>query len=128
MDHMERARALRASVEVHYNCCQSVLLPFAQELGISEEQAMAIGAHFGSGMRHGGTCGALSGALMVLGMLGYDEKQAAALIGQFRASHGAADCASLLKNAHDQGIPRKEHCDGLVFEMVQALDWLQGQK
>ena len=67
MDHMERARVLRASVEVHYNCCQSVLLPFAQELGISEEQAMAIGAHFGSGMRHGGTCGALSGGMMVLG-------------------------------------------------------------
>ena len=128
MGHMEEARLLRADVEVHRNCCQSVLLPFAEEIGLTKEQAMALGAHFGSGMRHGGTCGALSGALMVLGMLGYDEKQAAALIGQFRASHGAADCASLLKNAHDQGIPRKEHCDGLVFEMVQALDWLQWQK
>ena len=70
MDHMERARVLRASVEVHYNCCQSGLLPFAQEVGISEEQAMAIGAHFGSGMRHGGTPGALSGGMMVQGMAG----------------------------------------------------------
>ena len=125
MDHMERARVLRASVEVHYNCCQSVLLPFAQELGISEEQAMAIGAHFGSGMRHGGTCGALSGALMVLGMLGHDMEKATELIGQFQRDHGVTHCAALLKNVHAQGIPQKEHCDGLVFEMVQALDRLQ---
>ena len=30
---------------------------------------MLWGAHFGSGMRHGSTCGAVSGALMVLGLL-----------------------------------------------------------
>jgi len=31
------------------------------------------------------------------------------------------DCASLLKKAHDAGIVRKDHCDGLVYEMVQAV-------
>ena len=128
MDHVERARVLRASVEVHYNCCQSVLLPFAQELGISEEQAMAIGAHFGSGMRHGGTCGALSGGMMVLGLAGYPEQEAAALIRQMRERHGATDCATLLKASHDRGEVRKEHCDGLVYEMVALLEQILSRR
>lgn len=122
MDHMEKARALRADAQVHYNCAQSVLIPFAREMGISEEQAFRLGAHFGSGMRHGSTCGAVTGALMALGMLGYDETASAALLRQVREGHGALDCATLLKTAREQGVPRKPHCDGLVFEMVQALD------
>ena len=31
MEHLERARQLRADTGVHYNCCQSVLVPFAQK-------------------------------------------------------------------------------------------------
>lgn len=122
MDRMEQVRALRADESVHYNCCQSVLLPFAQKMGLSPEQAYALGAHFGSGMRHGSACGALSGALMVLGALGYDGQEAAALIRQFKEDHGATDCATLLKSSHDRGEVKKNHCDGLVFEMVTALD------
>ena len=128
MEHMELARALRADQDIHYNCCQSVLLPFAQELGISEEQAMAIGAHFGSGMRHGGTCGALSGGMMVLGLAGYPEQEAAALIRQMRERHGATDCATLLKASHDRGEVRKEHCDGLVYEMVALLEQILSRR
>lgn len=127
MDHMEEVRVIRADTSVHRNCCQSVLIPFVGEMGLSKEQAIALGAHFGSGMRHGAACGALSGALMVLGMMGYSEKEAAGLIRQFREHHSATDCATLLKTSHDQGVPRKEHCDGLVFEMVQALDQIIGQ-
>ena len=70
MDHMELVRSLRADTEVHYNCCQSVLVTFAREMGLSREQAYALGAYFNSGMRHGSVCGALSGAMMVLGMTG----------------------------------------------------------
>lgn len=65
MDYVEKARALRADPAVHYNCCQAVLVTFADRLGLTPEQANALGAHFGSGMRHGSTCGAVSGALMV---------------------------------------------------------------
>ena len=35
MEHLERARQLRADTGVHYNCCQSVLVPFARELGLN---------------------------------------------------------------------------------------------
>ena len=122
MDRMEHVRALRASTDVHYNCCQSVLVPFAKEMGITEEQAYALGAHFGSGMRHGSACGAFAGALMVLGFMGYDDKQASALIRQFKADHGDTACAVLLKASHDRGEVRKDHCDGLVYEMVETLE------
>lgn len=100
MDYVEKARALRADPAVHYNCCQAVLVTFADRLGLTPEQANALGAHFGSGMRHGSTCGAVSGALMVLGLLGCDEKQSTALLRDFRTRHGALDCADLL------GLPR----------------------
>ena len=80
MTRMEKCKALRAETAVHYNCCQAVLVPFAAEMGVTEEQAYKMGAHFGSGMRHGSTCGAITGALMVLGMLGYDEQAATALL------------------------------------------------
>lgn len=127
MKHMEHAQQLRADTAVHYNCAQSVLVPFAREMGLTPEQANALGAHFGSGMRHGSTCGAVSGALMVLGAMGYDEQTAGALLRQFRERHGAMDCAALLKASHDRGEARKDHCDGLVYEMVQALEAILAQ-
>ena len=127
MNHMELVRALRADTTVHYNCCQSVLIPFAEELGIDDTQATALGANFGAGMRMGATCGALTGALMVLGGLGYGEAEATALLRQFRQTHGDTNCAVLLKASHDRGEQRKDHCDGLVFEMVEALRHLVGE-
>lgn len=126
MNHMKDVRALRADTQTHYNCCQSVLVPFAVEMGLTREQAAALGAHFGSGMRHGATCGALSGALMVLGGLGYGEKETLEFIRTFRGHHGTTECSALLKAAHERGEARKDHCDGLVYEIVQALCKLHG--
>ena len=74
--HMETAHALRGRTDVHFNCCQSVLVSFAADLGLTEEQAFALGSNFGAGMRMGSACGALTGALMALGLMGCDEKKA----------------------------------------------------
>ena len=122
MTHLEKAEELRARTDVHFNCCQAVLVTFAQEMGLTEEQAYDLGANFGSGMRCGSVCGTLTAALMVLGMKRYDEVASSAFLRKFREDHGAIECAALLKKSHDAGIPRKEHCDGLVFEVVQALE------
>ncbi len=122
MTHLEKAEELRARTDVHFNCCQAILVTFAQEMGLTEEQAYDLGANFGSGMRCGSVCGTLTAALMVLGMKGYDEVASSAFLRKFREDHGAIECAALLKKSHDAGIPRKEHCDGLVFEVVQALE------
>lgn len=121
MTHLEKAQELRARTDKHFNCCQSVLVAFAEEMGLTEEQAYDLGANFGSGMRCGSVCGTLTGALMVLGMRGCDGEQSASLLRRFREEHGEINCAALLKKSHDAGILRKEHCDGLVFEVVEAL-------
>ena len=64
MTKLERARELRADTARHYNCCQSVVLPFAEELGLDEEAVLKLAEHFGSGMRRGSVCGAVTGGLM----------------------------------------------------------------
>ena len=121
MNYVEYAKSLRDHEQIHYNCAQSVLIPFAEEMGMTQEQAFQLGAHFGSGMRHGSTCGALTGALMVLGAMGYGEQEAQALMQGFRAKNGCTDCAHLLAASKERGEEKKPHCDRLVCECVQAL-------
>ncbi len=121
MTYLDRARELRADETVHYNCCQSVLIPFAEKMGLTEQQAFDLGSFFRAGMLHGSTCGTITGALMVLGKLGYGEDQARAMLRRVREKHGATDCATLLRASKERGEVRKDHCDGLVFEMVEAL-------
>ena len=121
MNYLEITRPLRADQQTHYNCCQSVLVTFAPEMGLSRDQAYALGTYFNGGMRHGSVCGALAGAMMVLGMAGCAEQGAAEVLEQFREKHGVTDCASLLKGAQERGEERKAHCDSLVYELVEAV-------
>lgn len=66
MTHKEKALQLFTD---KFHCSQAVLAAYASECGITEEQALKLGACFGSGMRKGEVCGACTGALMVLGLL-----------------------------------------------------------
>ena len=51
------------------NCAQAVLSTYAEELRLSRELALKIASPFGGGMAHmDAVCGAVSGALMVLGL------------------------------------------------------------
>ena len=52
------------------NCAQSVLISFAEDLKFSKELALKMAAGFGGGMgKQQETCGAVTGAIMVLGLL-----------------------------------------------------------
>lgn len=124
MTHSQRAAALRADTTTHYNCAQSVLIPFAQEAGLTEAQANALAAHFGSGMRHGATCGAVTGALMALGALGCGEEAAQSFLKAFREREGALTCAELLAIGRKKGIEKKPHCDSMVLAAAQLADEL----
>ena len=53
----------------HLHCSQAIVAAYADECGISYEQAVKIGSCLGSGMRKGEVCGACTGALIVLGLL-----------------------------------------------------------
>ena len=50
------------------DCSQVVVGAYAQELGIAEEDAYRMAAAFGGGMGIGETCGAVVGAMIVLGL------------------------------------------------------------
>jgi C_GCAxxG_C_C family probable redox protein len=51
------------------NCAQAVFTSFCEELGLEKKLALSIAQGFGGGMAHtGGTCGAVTGAYVALGL------------------------------------------------------------
>ena len=113
--------ALRNNPDIRYNCAQSVLIPFAEDMGITREQAKDIAANFGSGMGCGSVCGAVTGALMAMGGLNLSVEQRAELLKRFRDENGTLDCAELLKAAAERGEPRKVHCDRMVEQCLNFV-------
>jgi len=102
-------KAIR-SFESGYNCAQSVVIAFQEELGFDENQALTISVGFGGGMgRLQEKCGAVTGAFMVLGM--YSSKMhednlsrkntSYAMIqkfdDRFKSLHQTTQCSALLE-------------------------------
>lgn len=52
----------------HWNCTQAVLEALAGQTGLSPEMITQITTPFGAGMWNGLTCGAVTGAMMAIGM------------------------------------------------------------
>lgn len=121
MTRKEHSKALRADTQVHYNCAQSVLIPFAQDMGLNHEQANALTLNFGAGMGCGSVCGAITGAFVAMGGLGMPQEKRTQLLREFRAAHGDVHCAQLLKAAAERGEERKCHCDRMV---EWCMDWV----
>lgn len=123
-NHVDKAMELRNETPMVNNCAQTIMRTYAKELGLSEDMASAIGCNFGGGMKCGGTCGAITAALMVLGAKGVDSPAA---VGEFRrtiaANHeGMTDCAELLKANAQKGGVKKEHCDNMIKEAIELID------
>lgn len=92
-----------------YNCSQSVLLTFADEIHMDRQTAAALASSFGGGMgRMREVCGAVSGMLMAAGLLyGYTEpndrsgkiqhyKLVQELAAKFREKNSSIVCRELL--------------------------------
>ncbi|MGI6361989.1 MAG: C-GCAxxG-C-C family protein [Bacillota bacterium] len=90
------------------DCSQVVLGEFAEEMGLDEETARKVSAAFGGGIWHGEVCGAVAGAMMVIGLkyghyLEGDETSKNIMVKKinefkeaFEASHGTIVCKELL--------------------------------
>lgn len=65
MKHADRAEQYYSN---NFNCSQAVFTTFATDLGLNEDIALKIATTFGGGARKGEMCGAVTGALMVLGL------------------------------------------------------------
>ncbi len=94
-----------------FNCSQSVFTVFATEHGISEDDSLRISCAFGAGMgRQQHTCGAVTGALMAIGLkygkaMHDDESKKAEtyrktieFCEEFRKINGTISCKELLDN------------------------------
>lgn len=92
-----------------YNCAQSVLLAFANKVGLKENEALKLASSFGGGMgRLREVCGAVSAMFMIAGILkGYTEpnndivkanhyKLIQDLAAEFKSKHGTIICRELL--------------------------------
>lgn len=90
------------------NCAQSVLLSHAEDLKLDRSTALRIALGFGGGMAMGETCGAVTGAYMVLGMkvqaqgktIQEIKAESKASVRKFNelfvARHGSLQCKKLL--------------------------------
>lgn len=106
-----------------YGCTQAVLLAFSDLTGLDCDTAARLGSSFGGGMgRMREVCGAVSGALMVLGLVcGYSDpgdKQGKnahyALVREFAARYRARNGAdSIVCREILAGVP---HTDGGIAE------------
>jgi len=120
--YTELAMRLRADTFVKYNCTQAVLVPFADACGIRAEQAYQLGMHFGGGMKMASVCGAITGGLMVIGMLGGGDEQYREFMNAMRGSHdGMVECRDLLKRNKEQGGEKRPHCDAMICEAVDLV-------
>jgi C_GCAxxG_C_C family probable redox protein len=92
-----------------FNCCQSVFVPFAIQMGLERDTALKLTTGFGAGMaRQQETCGAVVGAYLALGLkfgrtriedeLARDETYMFMLDfnDEFVRMHGSINCKELL--------------------------------
>ncbi|WP_292520861.1 C-GCAxxG-C-C family protein [Methanoculleus sp.] len=126
-----------------YNCAQAVGSVFARDAGVPEETILRAAAGFGAGMaRTGGACGAVSGAVLTIGLIvgstDCDEKEAKErtyaltreFITRFAERNGSVSCTELLgcdlSTAGGQARAREQNitrilCPGYVGDAVEIL-------
>ncbi len=134
----------------NHNCAQSVLMSYANEYGLEHEIAIEVAAGFGGGMgRLQETCGAVTGAFMVIGLhfsrmnLDDDEKKdlIASRIQEFAAEFekdfGSLKCLDILgyNIRSDEGSQQaiednayQEKCTGFIIKSMNLLDYFLGRK
>ena len=99
MNTLEDRIETGAQLKRKMNCCQAVLMAYADRLGKSEDELMRLGSGFGSGMgTMEGTCGALVGAIMVSSLVaapGAAMSNSRAIMSRFKELSGATVCRDL---------------------------------
>jgi len=139
-----RAKEARKRFERGFSCAPAVLSAYCEQLGLQEALALKIACGFGGGIgRTGRTCGAVTGAIMAIGLkygqadLADEEARqkthelAAEFIKRFTALHGSIECRELI--GYDLSDPeqlelarasqdRHNTCERLVYGSAQILE------
>jgi len=107
-----------------HNCTQAIVHTYADLMGVDEETCMNMGCAFAAGMGNmEGTCGAIVGAGMVLGMVHKDKakamKQMRQVMNKFQERNGATQC-KLLKGIGTKVVLRE--CPDCVADAAEFLE------
>jgi len=141
---LSRAEEAKKQFEKGFSCAPAVLSTYSEQFGLAKELALKIACGFGGGIgRMGRTCGAVTGAVMVIG-LKYGQANVAdeesrqethklvkKFIDKFTALHGSIECRELigydlsdsgeLKSARESGVFENK-CPGLVYDAACILE------
>jgi C_GCAxxG_C_C family probable redox protein len=144
---MDKSESALQYFRTGFNCAQSVLTPFGNHFGLSEEHCLKTACAFGAGMgRQQHTCGAVTGALMVLGLhfgkgIADDNskkiqtyEKSVEFMKAFKEKHGSIECLELLDGLH-MAIPEESkeidarelyrvRCTRYVSDAVQITEKL----
>ena len=107
-----------------HNCAQAVVCTYCDLVGLPEQTAEDIGGAYGTGMGNmEGTCGALVGAGMIVGLATKDRHLSRSrmkqVMARFQERNGATQCR-LLKGA-GTGKPLRE-CPDCVADAAEFLE------
>ncbi len=107
-----------------YNCAQAVICTYCDKAGIDENTALNIGNAFAAGMGNTeGTCGALVGAGVVLGLAKQDRSATAKgmrqIMTEFQRRNGATQC-KVLKGIESGKVLRE--CPDCVADAAEFLE------
>jgi len=140
------SKAILMFDEAGFMCSQAVFAALGEQLGIERTQALKIAAGFGGGVAYqGGICGAVSGAIMAIGLKhGHNEGSqvdaknktnflAQKLIRKIKAKYGCYTCRGITgidltvpegRNlAEEQGIWRKNGlCQNVIKDSVELVE------
>ncbi len=105
---MGNADKAAATFKEGFSCSQAVLGTYCERFGLDKKQACKISSGFGGGMHLDQTCGAVTGAFMVIGLkygrtraddVEAKMKTAATVVEfakKFKARHGSIGCTELI--------------------------------
>lgn len=141
---MSRAEEAKKQFEKGFVCAPAVLSTYSEQLGLEKALALKIACGFGGGIgRMGRTCGAVTGAVMVIGLkhgqvnladvesLQKTYTLVKEFVDRFTALHGSIECRELigydLSNSGELRLAREgevfqNKCPGFVYDSACILE------
>ena len=134
MTENERRQAAKQLHEEGFSCSQAVLGALGDQTGLDRETAMAVAGCFGAGCGTGELCGAISGALMAIGMVdphtvGADQEKKAEVrtrarkcVKAFKDKYGYVNCRELIAAAKQRRCPEFiDYCTALAGQIIEEI-------
>ena len=141
---MNRAEEAKKQFKKGFHCAPAVLSTYSEQLGLEKALALKIACGFGAGIgRMGKTCGAVTGALMVIGLkygqvnLADEESSQRTytlvkeFIDRFTALHSSIECKDLigydLSDSGELSLARESgafqnQCPSFVYDSACILE------